>query len=102
MQIKGVGGAANRRTLNSVARRAGNPKKNDDGLFLGKEKLIVLMASNYKELSESTLEVEEENDMLLYMWQKAAFIDSGQGVPREMADSLRLRIAQLSSYHTKM
>lgn len=62
----------------------------------------MLMASNYKELSESTLEVEEENDMLLYMWQKAAFIDSGQGVPREMADSLRLRIAQLSSYHTKM
>lgn len=45
---------------------------------------------------------EEENDMLLYMWQKAAFMDSGQGIPREMADSLRLRIAQLSSYHTKL
>lgn len=46
--------------------------------------------------------IKEENDMLLYMWQKAAFIDSGQGIPREKADSLRLRISQLSSYHTKM
>lgn len=45
---------------------------------------------------------DEENDMLLYMWQKAAFMDSGQGIPREMADSLRLRVAQLGSYHTKM
>lgn len=45
---------------------------------------------------------EEENDMLLYLWQRAAFMDSGQGVPREMADSLRIRVAQLGSYHTKM
>lgn len=52
--------------------------------------------------SSEGLAAEEENDMLLYMWQKAAFLDSGRGIPREVADSLRLRIAQLSSYHTKM
>ena len=45
---------------------------------------------------------EEENDMLLHMWQKAAFMDSGQGIPREVADSLRLRVVQLGSYHDKM
>lgn len=63
------------------------------------------MASNFKctELSDKvTVEEEEENDMLLHLWQKAAFMDSGQGIPREVADSLRLRIAQLSSYHTKL
>lgn len=56
-----------------------------------------------KKSSEAELSAEEEeNDMLLYLWQKAAFMDSGQGIPREMADSLRLRVAQLSSYHSKM
>lgn len=52
--------------------------------------------------SATSITLEEENDMLLYTWQRAAFMDSGKGIPREMADSLRLRIAQLSSYHTKM
>ena len=47
-------------------------------------------------------DLEEENDMLLYLWQKASFMDTGQGIPREMADSLRIRVAQLGSYHTKM
>jgi hypothetical protein len=63
------------------------------------------MASNFRcaELNDKvTVEEEEENGMLLYMWQRAAFVDSGRGIPREVADSLRLRIAQLSSYHTKL
>lgn len=51
---------------------------------------------------DSKLSKKEENDMLLYTWQRAAFMDSGQGIPKEMADSLRLRVAQLSSYHTKL
>ena len=47
-------------------------------------------------------EQSKENDMLLYLWQRAAFMDTGQGIPREKAESLRLRIAQLYSYHTKL
>ena len=46
--------------------------------------------------------IEEENEVLLNLWQRAAFIDSGQGIPREKADSLRLRTAYLSAYHTKL
>ena len=55
-----------------------------------------------EETEGSQISKKEENDRLLYLWQRAAFLDSGKGVPREMADSLRLRVAQLGSYHTKM
>lgn len=61
--------------------------------------------ANSENVDDSTglkLTKEEENDMLLYLWQRAAFKDSGQGIPREMADSLRLRVTQLGSYHTTL
>ena len=53
---------------------------------------------------ESTSEEtkKEENDKLLYLWQRASFMDSGSNIPREVSDSLRLRIALLSSYHSKL
>lgn len=38
-----------------------------------------------------------EEEVQLYLWQKAYFLDSGNG-GREAADSLRLRMAQLD-YH---
>ena len=60
------------------------------------------MASNRCVAVPDSGEESDENDMLLYLWQRAVFMDSGQGIPREMADSLRLRIGQLSSYHTKL
>jgi len=46
--------------------------------------------------------IKEENDKLLYLWQRASFLDSDNGIPREISDSLRLRMAILSSYHTKL
>ena len=46
--------------------------------------------------------IKEENEKLLYLWQRASFMDTENGIPREMSDSLRLRIALLSSYHTKL
>ena len=44
----------------------------------------------------------KENDALLYLWQRATYMDSENGRPREVSDSLRLRIALLSSYHSKL
>ncbi len=52
--------------------------------------------------SGSQISKKEENERLLYLWQRTSFMDSGKGVPKEMADSLRLRVAMLGSYHTKM
>ena len=63
---------------------------------------IMANSEGREDSADSQLSKKEENDMLLYMWQRAAFMDSGQGVPKEMTDSLRLRVTQLGSYHTKM
>ncbi len=69
------------------------------------------MAANYnaevqrndKEKSSTEEEVKkEENDKLLFLWQRASFMDSGREIPREVTDSLRLRLALLSSYHSKL
>lgn len=51
-----------------------------------------------KEERSASARLPTEDEVQLHMWQKAVFLDSGNG-GRETADSLRLRMAQLD-YHT--
>ncbi len=41
-----------------------------------------------------------EDQLQLYLWQKASFLDTGHG-PSDKADTLRLQLAQLSYYNKK-